>query len=81
MKKKPLRSAAKPQVLEYTGDVAAIRKNLKLSQAKFAALLEVDLSTLQNWEQGRRKPRGPAEILLKVAARRPDIMLKLLPTS
>jgi hypothetical protein len=30
----------------------------KLSQAKFEALLRVEVSTLRNWEQGRREPTG-----------------------
>lgn len=40
-----------------------LRKRTRLSQAKFAALLRVELSTLQNWEQGRREPTGPAKAL------------------
>jgi len=50
-------------------DVAAIREEYGLSQAKFAALLGISVRTLQNWEQGRRYPHGPARVLLKVAAR------------
>jgi len=34
--------------------------------------LGVSLRTLQAWEQGRRKPCGPALSLLKVAQLRPD---------
>ena len=40
--------------------IKALRSSLDLSQAKFAALLSVDLGTLRNWEQGRREPTGPA---------------------
>jgi putative transcriptional regulator len=46
-----------------------------LSQSKFAKLLGISTSTLQNWEQGRRKPEGPAKILLNVAAKYPDAVL------
>jgi putative transcriptional regulator len=53
-------------------DIKHIRANYKLSQSEFATLLGVRLSTLQNWEQGRRKPQGPARILLQVAAKHPD---------
>lgn len=53
-------------------DVHAIRENMDLSQSAFAAMLGVSPRTLQDWEQGRRKPSGPALSLLKVAAKRPD---------
>lgn len=50
-------------------DVAAIRQEYALSQAKFAVLFGISVRTLQNWEQGRREPQGPARVLLRVAAR------------
>jgi len=53
-------------------DVQAIRESMGLSQSAFAAMLGVSPRTLQDWEQGRRKPCGPALSLLKVAAKRPD---------
>ncbi len=56
-------------------DVAAIREEYGLSQAKFAALLGISVRTLQNWEQGRRKPQGPARVLLRVAKRSPKAVL------
>jgi putative transcriptional regulator len=56
-------------------DVAAIRDEYGLSQAKFAALLGISVRTLQNWEQGRRHPQGPAKVLLRVAARHPRAVL------
>ena len=56
-------------------DVAALRARFKLSQAKFAALLGISVDTLQNWEQGRRQPEGPAKVLLRVAAAHPDVLL------
>ena len=56
-------------------DPKQIRENLGLSQIKFAKLLGISTSTLQNWEQGRRKPKGPAKILLNVAAKYPDAVL------
>ena len=58
-----------------TPDVAAIRQEYDLSQAKFAALLGISVRTLQNWEQGRREPQGPAKVLLRVAARHPRAVL------
>ncbi len=56
-------------------DVAMIREEYGLSQAKFAALLGISVRTLQNWEQGRRHPHGPARVLLRVAARHPRAVL------
>ena len=59
-------------------DVSAIRKNFKLSQPKFAAFLGISTRTLQNWEQRRRKPEGPARVLLQVAARHPEAVLDVV---
>ncbi|HCY77036.1 MAG TPA: transcriptional regulator [Ignavibacteriales bacterium] len=53
-------------------DPKIIRERLGLSQVKFAKLLGISTATLQNWEQGRRKPDGPAKVLLNVAARYPE---------
>ena len=54
-----------------------IRARLNLSQAAFASLLGVGLRTVQDWEQGRRKPSGPAEALLRIAEQNPEVFLKL----
>ncbi len=56
-------------------DPKKIRERLGLSQNKFAQMLGISTSTLQNWEQGRRKPEGPAKVLLNVAAKYPDAVL------
>jgi putative transcriptional regulator len=53
-------------------DVRAIRRRLHKSQAEFARMIGVSVATLQNWEQGRRRPDGPARALLKVAAENPE---------
>lgn len=53
-------------------DVKRIRAGYELSQSEFAALLGISIKTLQNWEQGRRSPEGPARVLLQVAAKHPD---------
>jgi putative transcriptional regulator len=52
-------------------DVKAIRDKLGKSQSEFALMIGVSVATLQNWEQGRRRPEGPACALLKVAAHNP----------
>ena len=53
-------------------DVKAVRHRLGQSQAEFARMIGVSVATLQNWEQGRRRPEGPARALLKVAAANPE---------
>lgn len=59
-------------------DVAGIRARYDLSQEKFAALLGISVRTLQNWEQGRRRPHGPARVLLRVAEEHPEAILSTL---
>ena len=59
-------------------DVKAIRTRLDKSQSEFALMIGVSVSTLQNWEQGRRQPDGPARALLKVAAKNPDAVAEAL---
>ena len=59
-------------------DVRRIRKGLGLSQSEFALLIGVSASTLQNWEQGRRQPEGPARALLRIAATHPKALLDAL---
>jgi putative transcriptional regulator len=54
-----------------------IRKKLQLSQSAFAALMGVSLRTVQDWEQGRRKPRGPAKSLLRIAEQYPEVFLQV----
>lgn len=56
------------------GDVAALRRFIGLSQAKFAEALGISVHTLRNWEQDRRTPEGPALALLRIAARHPSVV-------
>lgn len=56
-------------------DAKAIRIKYGLSQTKFAKMLGISPATLRNWEQGRRKPEGPARILLFVADKHPYAIL------
>jgi len=58
--------------------IKELRSMTKLSQPDFAQLLGVELSTLRNWEQGRRSPTGPARQLLKAIQRDPKNVLKAL---
>jgi putative transcriptional regulator len=59
-------------------DVAVIRQKYGMSQEAFASLMGISVATLRNWEQGRRKPQGPAKVLLTIAARQPDAILAAL---
>ena len=73
------RGKAKPSrvfKVETANDVTRVRNRLGLTQHKFARLLGISENTLQNWEQGRRQPAGPAKILLRVAARHPQAVLE-----
>jgi len=56
--------------------VTVVRARLGLSQAKFARALGISVATLQNWEQGRRRPTGPARVLLRIAAKHPEAVLE-----
>lgn len=59
-------------------DVRTIRQRLGKSQAEFARMIGVSVSTLQNWEQGRREPEGPAKALLRVASVNPKAVAEAL---
>jgi putative transcriptional regulator len=54
-----------------------IRAKLKLSQSAFADLMGASLRTVQDWEQGRRKPSGPAVALLRIVEQKPEIFSDL----
>ena len=54
--------------------VAPLRRFVGLTQDEFARAVGISVHTLRNWEQGRRKPEGPAITLLRIAARHPRII-------
>jgi putative transcriptional regulator len=62
-------------------DIAALRRFVGLTQAEFARAIAISVHTLRNWEQGRRKPEGPAIALLRIAARHPRILRENLETA
>jgi putative transcriptional regulator len=73
--------ATPSRVFDYEAvDIKKIRARLHASQRQFAMMIGVSTSTLQNWEQGRRKPEGPAQALLRIAEKRPDAVLEALKT-
>jgi len=69
--------AARVVRVNAKADIVRVRGKLGLSQSKFAAILGISADTLQNWEQGRRSPTGPAKVLLKIAAKHPKILLEV----
>ena len=56
-------------------DVERVRRGLGLSQVDFAAAFGVSVATVRNWEQGRRRPHGPAWVLLVVIEKAPRVVL------
>ncbi|MCB1775408.1 MAG: helix-turn-helix domain-containing protein [Gammaproteobacteria bacterium] len=56
-----------PQAL----DVRAIREKTSMSQERFCATFGISIGTLRHWEQGLRRPRGAARVLLKVVDQNP----------
>ena len=59
-------------------DVAAIRASTGLSQGAFARSIGVAKGTLLNWEHGRRRPTGPAQVLLAMIAKKPSLVREML---
>ncbi len=74
------RGKAKPsRVFRYDAtDIRKLRESVHVSQAKFARMIGVSKDTLQNWEQGRRHPRGPAKALLRVFEKDPKAVVRAL---
>ena len=67
------------RMFEVTSDVVReIRENTGLSQAKFAGLFHISVGTLRNWEQGRRRPDGPAAALLTAIKNDPEHVVAAL---
>jgi putative transcriptional regulator len=58
--------------------VRAVRERTTLSQSEFAALIGVSVKTLQNWEQDRRCPTGPAAVLLRIIAQEPLLAVRAI---
>jgi putative transcriptional regulator len=53
------------------------RRSVNLTQKEFAQLLDVSVDSVQDWEQGRRSPRGAARTLLRVARSHPRVLARL----
>ncbi len=68
-----------PRVKVPPVNVAALRAKTGLSQFEFAQSIGVPKGTLLNWEQGRREPTGPAQVLLAILAKKPSLVKDLFP--
>ena len=73
---KDVRSARTTEITEP--DIRGIREAAKISQTQFAKLIGVNVRTLQNWEQNRTRPAGPARALLKIVASNPKAAIEAL---
>jgi putative transcriptional regulator len=58
--------------------VRELRTRLGLSQAQFAQQFGLTLDTVQQYEQGRRRPSGPASTLLRVIESEPEAVIRAL---
>ncbi len=65
-------------IILHPSGVRAIRKRTRLSQSEFAQLIGVSVKTLQNWEQDRRRPTGPAAALLRIIDHDPALAVKAI---
>ena len=74
------RGRAKPsRTFKYDAvDIRKLRKSVKVSQSQFARMIGVSVDAVQNWEQGRRTPRGPAMALLRVFEENPKVVVNAL---
>ena len=59
-------------------DILKARENFGMSQSQMAVFLNVSVRTLQNWEQGRRGPTGPAQTLLRIMQKEPEAVKRAL---
>jgi len=66
---RPLKPLSKKQIAE-------IRNTMNVSQAVFAALLNISPKTVQAWEQGHGKPSGASLKLLTIARKDPKILME-----
>ncbi|HSR67848.1 MAG TPA: type II toxin-antitoxin system MqsA family antitoxin [Acidobacteriota bacterium] len=59
-------------------DVRKVRERLGMSQRKFAQMFGFSIHSIRNWEQGKRRPEGPARALLTVIAKEPEAVVRSL---
>jgi len=62
-------------------NIKALRESVRVSQTEFARLIGVSKRTLENWEQNRTTPSGPARALLKIVSANPEVAIRALHTA
>ena len=72
------RSKASRRPAIQSSGVREIRERTSLSQSEFALLIGVSVKTIQNWEQARRQPTGPAAALLRIIAHEPRLAVQAI---
>jgi putative transcriptional regulator len=72
------RRKASRRIVVRSSSVRVIRERTSLSQSEFAGLIGVSVKTLQNWEQKRRRPTGPAAALLSIIEHDPVLAMKAI---
>ena len=73
-----LSEATRVYPVQTPEDVRDLRTRMGLSQAQFAQTFGLTLDTVQQYEQGRRRPSGPASTLLRVIDAEPDAVVRAL---
>jgi len=63
-----------PEIAITSAQIREIRKRTELSQTVFAKLLNVSPSSVRQWEQGKRIPKGSAIVLLELLGRSPHLL-------
>ena len=72
------RLKASRQFAISSADVKSVREQTGLSQREFARMMRVSIRTVQNWEEHRSNPKGPAAALIKIVLTAPDVVLQSL---
>ncbi len=72
------RKTTKSATVDWGPRIIAMREQAGLTQKEFSALIGVSSKTLENWEQGRRQPTGPAGVLLRVIEQEPGVVAQVL---
>lgn len=72
------RKKSSRRIVVGSSGVRIIREQTSLSQSEFARLIGVSVKTLQNWEQDRRRPTGPAAALLSIIKHNPALAVRAI---
>lgn len=64
-----------PEIKEMSPEkIKRIRQKVNLSQTVFARLLNISVSSIRQWEQGKRYPTGPTKVLLDLLDKEPHAL-------